>query len=248
MPAVVVVVVGAIIRTEGVYSGHNKDACTHVFGPQPNPTKPDARGLSLDISGRPSIHSFSRWHCPFVAPCVVPRNQFNIWSFCTRPASRGVRRGIADTADEDVATQYRPSPGASQSVDEGDARQALAARAKEQPLPRSGKAHTHRAVIMSVPVPRILKKKHFRVKHQKVKIFRANEPLVSVFMWGINHTVSQCDESHAQSQTFAFIFIWTTPRPPQINELSHVNIPVMLLPDDFRAFSKIKVDNHLFNK
>lgn len=39
-----------------------------------------------------------------------------------------------------------------------------------------------------------------------------------------------------------------TPRPPQINELSHVNIPVMLLPDDFRAFSKIKVDNHLFNK
>lgn len=46
-------------------------------------------------------------------------------------------------------------------------------------------------VAMSVPVPRILKKKHFRVKHQKVKLFRANEPLVSVFMWGINHTVSQ---------------------------------------------------------
>uniref|UniRef100_A0A1B0BP91 PIPK domain-containing protein n=1 Tax=Glossina palpalis gambiensis TaxID=67801 RepID=A0A1B0BP91_9MUSC len=69
--------------------------------------------------------------------------------------------------------------------------------------------------------PRILKKKHFRVKHQKVKLFRANEPILSVFMWGVNHT---------------------------INELSHVNIPVMLLPDDFRAFSKIKVDNHLFNK
>lgn len=34
----------------------------------------------------------------------------------------------------------------------------------------------------------------------------------------------------------------------QINELSHVNIPVMLLPDDFRAYSKLKVDNHLFNK
>jgi len=69
--------------------------------------------------------------------------------------------------------------------------------------------------------PRVLKKKHFRVKHQKVKLFRASEPILSVFMWGINHT---------------------------INELSHVNIPVMLLPDDFRAFSKIKVDNHLFNK
>lgn len=69
--------------------------------------------------------------------------------------------------------------------------------------------------------PRILKKKHFRVKHQKVKLFRANEPILSVLMWGIDHT---------------------------INELSHVNIPVMLLPDDFRAYSKIKVDNHLFNK
>ncbi|XP_058798724.1 phosphatidylinositol 5-phosphate 4-kinase type-2 alpha isoform X2 [Phymastichus coffea] len=66
-----------------------------------------------------------------------------------------------------------------------------------------------------------LKKKHFRVKHQKVKVFRANEPLLSVFMWGVNHT---------------------------INELSHVNIPVMLLPDDFRAYSKLKIDNHLFNK
>lgn len=66
-----------------------------------------------------------------------------------------------------------------------------------------------------------LKKKHFRVKHQKVKLFRANEPFLSVLMWGINHT---------------------------INELMHVTIPVMLLPDDFRAFSKIKIDNHLFNK
>ncbi|ERL88511.1 phosphatidylinositol 5-phosphate 4-kinase type-2 alpha isoform X2 [Dendroctonus ponderosae] len=66
-----------------------------------------------------------------------------------------------------------------------------------------------------------LKKKHFRVKHQKVKLFRANETFLSVFMWGINHT---------------------------INELMHVTIPVMLLPDDFRAYSKIKIDNHLFNK
>lgn len=35
---------------------------------------------------------------------------------------------------------------------------------------------------------------------------------------------------------------------PQINELSHVQIPIMLMPDDFKAYSKIKVDNHLFNK
>ncbi|XP_044261575.1 phosphatidylinositol 5-phosphate 4-kinase type-2 alpha [Tribolium madens] len=78
--------------------------------------------------------------------------------------------------------------------------------------------------MMSLPSsmgPSKLKKKHFRVKHQKVKLFRANEPFLSVFMWGINHT---------------------------INELMHVTIPVMLFPDDFRAYSKIKVDNHLFNK
>lgn len=64
-------------------------------------------------------------------------------------------------------------------------------------------------------------KKKFRVKHQKVKLFRASEPLLSVFMWGVNHT---------------------------INELSHVTVPVMLMPDDFKAYTKIKVDNHLFNK
>lgn len=40
-------------------------------------------------------------------------------------------------------------------------------------------------------------------------------------MWGINHTVS---------------------------ELNHVNIPVMLMPDDFKSYSKVRVDNHLFNK
>ncbi|XP_061444905.1 phosphatidylinositol 5-phosphate 4-kinase type-2 beta isoform X2 [Rhineura floridana] len=63
------------------------------------------------------------------------------------------------------------------------------------------------------------KKKHFVC--QKVKLFRASEPLLSVLMWGVNHT---------------------------INELSNVPIPVMLMPDDFKAYSKIKVDNHLFNK
>lgn len=34
----------------------------------------------------------------------------------------------------------------------------------------------------------------------------------------------------------------------QINDLSQVPVPVMLLPDDFRASTKIKVSNHLFNK
>lgn len=34
----------------------------------------------------------------------------------------------------------------------------------------------------------------------------------------------------------------------QINELSQVPPPVMLLPDDFKASSKIKVNNHLFHR
>ncbi|XP_029450788.1 phosphatidylinositol 5-phosphate 4-kinase type-2 gamma [Rhinatrema bivittatum] len=63
------------------------------------------------------------------------------------------------------------------------------------------------------------KKKHF--VQQKVKVFRASDPLLSVFMWGVNHSIS---------------------------ELNQVPIPVMLLPDDFKANSKIKVNNHLFNR
>ncbi|KAF7693046.1 phosphatidylinositol 5-phosphate 4-kinase type-2 gamma [Silurus meridionalis] len=63
------------------------------------------------------------------------------------------------------------------------------------------------------------KKRHF--VHQKVEVFRASDPVLSVFMWGINHTVS---------------------------DMVHVPAPVMLLPDDFKANSKIKVNYHLFNK
>jgi len=65
------------------------------------------------------------------------------------------------------------------------------------------------------------KTKKFRVKHPKRKLFRASEPLLSVFMWGVNHSV---------------------------REQQHIHVPVMLMPDDFRSFSKIKVDNHNFNK
>ncbi|KAF3814468.1 hypothetical protein GH733_017626 [Mirounga leonina] len=63
------------------------------------------------------------------------------------------------------------------------------------------------------------KKKHF--VQQKVKVFRAADPLVGVFLWGVAHS---------------------------INELSLVPPPVMLLPDDFKASSKIKVNNHLFHR
>ncbi|KAF4078569.1 hypothetical protein AMELA_G00200570 [Ameiurus melas] len=63
------------------------------------------------------------------------------------------------------------------------------------------------------------KKKNF--VQQKVKVFRASDPVLSVFMWGVNHS---------------------------INDLNQVPVPVMLLPDDFKANTKIKVQNHLFNK
>lgn len=33
------------------------------------------------------------------------------------------------------------------------------------------------------------KKKHF--VQQKVKVFRASDPILSVFMWGVNHSVSR---------------------------------------------------------
>nr|KAG5694230.1 hypothetical protein BaRGS_035334 [Batillaria attramentaria] len=33
-----------------------------------------------------------------------------------------------------------------------------------------------------------------------------------------------------------------------VNELNRVNMHVMLMPDDFKSYSKIRVDNHMFNK
>ncbi|XP_061688650.1 phosphatidylinositol 5-phosphate 4-kinase type-2 gamma-like [Syngnathoides biaculeatus] len=70
-----------------------------------------------------------------------------------------------------------------------------------------------------VPRRRKTKMKHF--VHQKVEVFRAGEPVPSVLMWGVNHS---------------------------INDLCQVPVPVMLLPDDFRASTKVKVNHHLFNK
>jgi len=34
------------------------------------------------------------------------------------------------------------------------------------------------------------KKKHIKAVRPKLRLFRANEPLYSVLMWGINHSVS----------------------------------------------------------
>uniref|UniRef100_A0A3Q2QKC4 Phosphatidylinositol 5-phosphate 4-kinase type-2 gamma n=1 Tax=Fundulus heteroclitus TaxID=8078 RepID=A0A3Q2QKC4_FUNHE len=84
-------------------------------------------------------------------------------------------------------------------------------------LGNSGTTTSSPAVVLAPKTK--TKKKHF--VQQKVKVFRASEPVVSVFIWGVNHS---------------------------INDLSQVPVPVMLLPDDFKANTKVKVNNHLFNK
>ncbi|XP_034143180.1 phosphatidylinositol 5-phosphate 4-kinase type-2 gamma isoform X1 [Esox lucius] len=73
--------------------------------------------------------------------------------------------------------------------------------------------------LSSLAPKRKTKKKHF--VQQKVEVFRASDPILSVLMWGVNHS---------------------------INDLAQVPVPVMLLPDDFKANTKIKVNHHLFNK
>ncbi len=85
---------------------------------------------------------------------------------------------------------------------------------------------------------KIKTKSKFKVRHQKHKLFRANDPLLSVLMWGVNFTVS--DLFLKRNLTRKFLF--------QIHELENVNIPVMLLPEHFKAYVKIRIDNQNFNK
>ncbi|PAV65693.1 hypothetical protein WR25_09753 [Diploscapter pachys] len=75
--------------------------------------------------------------------------------------------------------------------------------------------------MSSKKTPRGLGKKKKKVLVPKWKLFRAKEPLLSVFMWGVNHSIDQ---------------------------LMHVPPPGLLMPDDFKAYSKVKIDNHNFNK
>ncbi|GAA55841.1 1-phosphatidylinositol-5-phosphate 4-kinase, partial [Clonorchis sinensis] len=67
----------------------------------------------------------------------------------------------------------------------------------------------------------VSKQKKVKNVKQKLKLFRANEPLKSVLMWGINYSFSA---------------------------LNHVKPRAMLLKDDFKAYMKVKINNHLFNK
>ncbi|CDS36783.1 phosphatidylinositol 5 phosphate 4 kinase type 2 [Echinococcus multilocularis] len=65
------------------------------------------------------------------------------------------------------------------------------------------------------------KQKKLKGGRQKLKLFRANEPLKSVLMWGINHSLTT---------------------------LQHMKPRAVLMKDDFKAYLKIKVKGHLFNK
>uniref|UniRef100_A0A8V5GXH8 Phosphatidylinositol 5-phosphate 4-kinase type-2 gamma n=1 Tax=Melopsittacus undulatus TaxID=13146 RepID=A0A8V5GXH8_MELUD len=63
--------------------------------------------------------------------------------------------------------------------------------------------------------------KQKRFVPQRPRAPKASDPVLSVLCWGVTH---------------------------QVTELTQLPPPVMLLPDDFRASSKVKVTNHLFNR
>lgn len=67
-----------------------------------------------------------------------------------------------------------------------------------------------------------VKHRHIKAKHQKKRYFRAEDPLLSVFMWGVNQTVTEL--------------------------VRHVEETTLLLPEDFKAFSKIRIENQHYNK
>lgn len=60
-----------------------------------------------------------------------------------------------------------------------------------------------------------------KAKHQKKKFIRSEDPVLAVFMWGVQHC---------------------------INEVTTTTGPCLLLAEDFKAYSKIRVENQFFNK
>jgi hypothetical protein len=51
---------------------------------------------------------------------------------------------------------------------------------------------------------KIKTKSKFKVRHQKHKLFRANDPLLSVLMWGVNFTVSDLFLKRNLTRKFLF--------------------------------------------
>jgi len=69
-------------------------------------------------------------------------------------------------------------------------------------------------------MPEVKKQKKRKAFKMKKKVFRSSDPLLSVFMWGVHQSVEQ---------------------------LTHCTIPPLLLDTDFKAFSKISIENYNFN-
>lgn len=69
-------------------------------------------------------------------------------------------------------------------------------------------------------MPEVKKQKKRKAFKMKKKVFRASDPLLSVFMWGVHQSVEQ---------------------------LTHCTLPKLLLDTDFKAFSKISIENTNFN-
>jgi hypothetical protein len=76
------------------------------------------------------------------------------------------------------------------------------------------------------------KQKKVHALRQKVKVFRDADPVASVLMWGVNFMVhTTCDG-----------------RLFQMGELEMVPDPPLLMPADFKASSKISVQNNHYNR
>lgn len=69
-------------------------------------------------------------------------------------------------------------------------------------------------------MPEVKKQKKRKAFKMKKKVFRSSDPLLSVFMWGVHQSVEQ---------------------------LTHCTIPPLLLDTDFKAFSKVSIENYNFN-
>lgn len=91
---------------------------------------------------------------------------------------------------------------------------------------------------------------------QLIRLMSGDLESVTASLCSLILKVNDCCGKYSQClvgsiSVFTSSSILISPSPPsllQINELSNVPVPVMLMPDDFKAYSKIKVDNHLFNK
>ena len=84
--------------------------------------------------------------------------------------------------------------------------------------------------------------------HDKIVYMETCHSYNNILFWRIQVASMFCSLRSLWGQIFFFSNYNLFVSVFQINELSHMTIPVMLLRDDFKAYSKLKVDNHLFNK